>query len=65
MPALDRDELREIVADLVDDNGLVAVLNALWNCLEIDAASMLTDQEREPYRRVLSLLDAAVKEFQE
>jgi hypothetical protein len=65
MPSLDRDELREIVADLVDDNGLVAVLNALWNCLEIDAARILTDQEREPYRRVLSLLDAAVKEFQE
>ena len=65
MPSLDRDELREIVADLVDDNGLVAVLNALWNRLEIDAARILTDQEREPYRGVLSLLDAAVKEFQE
>ena len=65
MAALDREELRDVVADLVNDNGVVEVLNALWHWLDIVAARIESDQEREPYRRVCHLLDEAAREFQD
>jgi hypothetical protein len=35
MPRLDREELRDVVADLVNDNGVGEVLGALWHWLDI------------------------------
>jgi hypothetical protein len=59
MSALDRDDLRDAVAQLVDDNGIVDVLNALWGYLDQEASTIRDEQTRQPYVRARQLLDAS------
>jgi hypothetical protein len=63
MATLDQEELREVIAKLLDENGVSEVLDALWHHLDIKASFIRTDEEREPFVRVTTLLYEAIQEF--
>ena len=62
---MDREEIRDNIAKLIDEDGIVEVLNAVWWYLDREAAITRHDVPREPYIRATRLLDEAVKLFEE
>ena len=62
---MDREEIRDIIARLIDEDGIVEVLNAVWHYLDREAATIRHDVPREPHIRAMKLLEEAVELFEE